>query len=273
MNISTESDVIDEVLHYNKKFLQSERMKLDMANMVPSENITNVNNSLESLKGYKNLIDDNLGDLLGKKNNSLVEDPAPMNLANSNVVNEDPSPLKDEILLPAKKEESPTDMKENSLEGGNDYENRYRCTICYNVMKKLAVCTFKEHYSTAHFQKEIFELYIKNTAETVCRVDGCGKDFGEKNKSNLVRHIGSTHNKAMEILQLKGMEVPAVFTETNKNTKSSTKRKRSDVGKVEKMSKVKTELEESSLSFECEMCGLYYSSKSNLERHLFSKHK
>jgi len=114
-------------------------------------------------------------------------------------------------------------------------ENRFRCTLCKNVMRKLAVSTFKEHYSTVHFHKEIFEMYIGDPAETVCRVDGCGREFEAKNKGNLVRHIGSTHNKVVEILQLKGMEVPVVLTENN----VSNKRKRSEI-QSERANKQKT---------------------------------
>ena len=268
MNISASSDVLDEVLHYNKKFLQAERLKLEKGDMVPSENIANVNNSLDSLKGYISMIDEKLVDIGHKDAFHDDESNIPLTLNKTPDAHQEVSPLKDEINLPAKNKKKSIELKkENPSQEGNDYENRFRCTICQNVMRKLAVSTFKEHYSTAHFQKEIFEMYIKSSTETICRVDGCGKEFGAKNKANLVRHIGSTHNKAMEILQLKGMAVPVVFTENNPNNK----RKRSDV-KVEKMSKVKTELEESSLPFECLMCGLYYSSKPNLERHMLSKH-
>merc|ERR1712212_1290691 len=123
------------------------------------------------------------------------------------------------------------------------YENRFRCTLCKNILRKLAVSTFKEHYSTVHFHKEI----------------------EAKNKANLVRHIGSTHNKVVEILQLKGMEVPVVLVENNVNNK----RKRSEI-QPERSNKVKTV--SGSNTFECPMCGSFYSSKSNLERHMVKIH-
>jgi len=157
------------------------------------------------------------------------------------------------------------EKKELPLHEVNVNENRFRCTLCKNIMRKQAVCTFKEHYSTAHFHKEIFEMYIRNPAETVCRVDGCGKEFEVKNKGNLVRHIGSTHNKVVEILQLKGLEVPVVLTENNANNK----RKRSEI-QSERSNKLKSEVGNN--TFECPMCGSFYSSKSNLERHMVKVH-
>jgi len=262
MNITTASVVIDEVLDYNEKILRTERSSLGEEAVVPSsENILSVNHTLEYMKDVKSRIEKELDDLRGS-----IGSPDSANTTVNVIGSEDDAVdgnlIKDEINIPVKKEVK----KELPMPDSNEYENRFRCTICFNIMRKLAVSTFKEHYSTAHFHKEIFEMYIRNSAETVCKVDGCGKEFDAKNKGNLVRHIGSTHNKVVEILQLKGLDVPLVLAGSN----PSNKRKRSEI-KTEKASKIKSEVTEE--PFECEMCGSFYSSKSNLEKHLMKFHK
>merc|ERR1719233_1360039 len=160
----------------------------------------------------------------------------------------------------------PTEVKmEEPVQEPNEYLKRFRCTLCNNFMRKLTVSTFKEHYSTAHFSREISEMFTKKS-ENICSVDGCGKTFPVKDKSRLVRHIGSTHNKVVEIMQLKGMSVPTVFTENSLGWK----RRRSDAG-VEHPRKIK--MKGNKTGFECLMCGLAYSSKSNMERHMMRNHK
>jgi len=262
MNMSTSSVVIDKVLSCNEEILQTERSSLgEEAAVVPSENILAVNHTLEYMKGVKSIIEKKLDDLRGSIGSQESVNIAE-NVAGSEDAADEGDLIKDEIKIPIKKELK----KELPMPESNEYENRFRCTLCYNIMRKLAVSTFKEHYSTAHFHKEIFEMYIGNSAETICKVDGCGKEFDAKNKGNLVRHIGSTHNKAVEILQLKGLDVPLVLAESN----LSNKRKRSEI-KAEKVRKVKMEVTEE--AFECLMCGSFYSSKSNLEKHLMKFHK
>jgi len=252
MNTSTVSEQLDEVLDFHNDVLRSERSKLNYVEEVQNENITKVGNFLESLKADKDIIDGKLNVLLSDQNIETSE----------NDIGGGPSPLKDEINNVAVKKEEPLEEKFTILSsGGNEFEERFRCTICHNVMRKFASCTFKEHYSTAHFQKEIFEMYIRDTTETKCRLEGCGKDFGEKNRGNLVRHIGSTHNKSVEILQLKGMEVPMVLRDN--------KRKRSDV-KPEKRSMFKKEADD--FRYKCLMCEEKLSSKSNLDRHMMKEH-
>lgn len=115
-------------------------------------------------------------------------------------------------------------FEDEALNSSQDDEltEKYRCNICNVVMRKFGASTFREHLSTQHFHREIYEQYVRDAAETVCRVEGCGKDFGEKRKSSLVRHIGSTHNKAVEIMLSRGMEVPQVLLETGKRKKTET---------------------------------------------------
>ena len=173
------------------------------------------------------------------------------------------SNIKTETEIPDQKD---VQMEEPvSVHGENEYMKRFRCTLCNNFMRKLTVSTFKEHYSTAHFPREISEMFMKKS-ENICRVDGCGKKFQVKDKSRMIRHIGSTHNKVVEIMHLKGMAVPAVFTETSLGWK----RRRSDAG-GENHRKMK--VEGGKTGFECLMCGLAYSSKSNMERHMMRNHK
>ena len=42
--------------------------------------------------------------------------------------------------------------------------------------------------------QELFQEYVvSNESHTVCRMEGCDKDY--RDRKCLVRHIGSTHNK------------------------------------------------------------------------------
>ena len=42
--------------------------------------------------------------------------------------------------------------------------------------------------------QELFQEYVVPTeSHTICRMDGCDKDY--RDRKCLVRHIGSTHNK------------------------------------------------------------------------------
>ena len=43
------------------------------------------------------------------------------------------------------------------------------------------------------FQELFQEYVVANKSHTVCRMDGCDKDY--RDRKCLVRHIGSTHNK------------------------------------------------------------------------------
>ena len=68
----------------------------------------------------------------------------------------------------------------------------------------------KEHLSTVHLCKDIANIYIK---EAGCCGE-CGKKFLINNM--LVRHIGATHNKVLEILELKGIPIPNMLAVGNK---------------------------------------------------------
>ena len=43
------------------------------------------------------------------------------------------------------------------------------------------------------FQELFQEYVVTSESHTVCRMDGCDKDY--RDRKCLVRHIGSTHNK------------------------------------------------------------------------------
>jgi len=99
---------------------------------------------------------------------------------------------------------------------------------------------------------------VANTeSQTVCRLDGCDKDY--RDRKCLVRHIGSTHNKIIEILQQNGIPVP-VGNGKRRNTE-----------KLERNVRIKMEkndsIDGSVTAHHCELCDKYFSSKSNLERH------
>ena len=46
------------------------------------------------------------------------------------------------------------------------------------------------------FQELFQEYVVANESHTVCRMDGCDKDY--RDRKCLVRHIGSTHNKVSQ---------------------------------------------------------------------------
>ena len=55
--------------------------------------------------------------------------------------------------------------------------------------------------------QELFQEYVvSNESHTVCRMEGCDKDY--RDRKCLVRHIGSTHNKVMEILERNKIKLP-----------------------------------------------------------------
>jgi len=248
---------------------------------------TKTNKNYLSRKGLRVILPSNLQECFSPRNmykvpqsetsleeaseNTLIGKNSSKEYKSFNMTKPDESVLSNDLAdiekVSSERQETNNSVENNEVQRqeASAYENRFRCTLCKNVMRKLAVSNFKEHYSTVHFHKEIFEMYIGDPAETVCRVDGCGKEFEAKNKANLVRHIGSTHNKIVEILQLKGMEVPVVLTENN----VSNKRKRSEI-QPERVNKQKSVVGNN--TFECPMCGSLYSSKSNLERHMVKIH-
>ena len=64
----------------------------------------------------------------------------------------------------------------------------------------------KEHISTSHLSHDIAKEHIKDSG-SICKY--CGKDLYVK--INLVRHIGSTHGKVVEIMERKGFHIPNIL--------------------------------------------------------------
>lgn len=157
------------------------------------------------------------------------------------------------------------------------FMDKFRCTICHVVMRKSSVSNFKEHFSTAHFRSDIYERYIKHPGVTVCPIEGCGKDF-DKNRNNLIRHLGSTHEKCVELLELKGIRVPSVFMDS--------KRKRAGTVEINFNKKVKVDPplpplmghsifspDLASDRYRCDYCDLSFANSGNLKRHQVGKHQ
>ena len=65
-------------------------------------------------------------------------------------------------------------------------------------------------------EKEIISRYMVNKWHNDTKCDLCGKLFGMPFR--LMRHIGATHNKLLEILKEKGIEIPKFFTDPKKET-------------------------------------------------------
>ena len=95
-----------------------------------------------------------------------------------------------------------------------------QCPMC-DKMSFSSACQIKEHISTVHFCQDIADIYIKKSG--VC--DECGKKFHIQN--NLIRHIGSTHNKVVEIMEQKGFPITNILETVNKR-----KRKMKQLGET-----------------------------------------
>jgi len=146
-------------------------------------------------------------------------------------------------------------------------EFKLRCDLCGKPQKGPSA--LREHYSITHFFEELFQEYVVPTeSHTVCRMDGCDKDY--RDRKCLVRHIGSTHNKIMPILERNGIKIPT----TGGGTGGSKRRKSENFAEARSV-KIKMEQTEiadnanKSLSriHQCELCEKYFSSKHNMERH------
>ena len=68
----------------------------------------------------------------------------------------------------------------------------------------------KEHMTQKHFSRDIKERYVLSTKGN-CTIDGCTNEF-PNSSNNLIRHIGSTHSKVLEIMEEKGIKIPATFS-------------------------------------------------------------
>ena len=86
------------------------------------------------------------------------------------------------------------------MEGNKDRQ----CPMCDKSSFSNA-CQIKEHISTVHLCQDIANIYIKKSG--AC--DDCGKKFHIQN--NLIRHIGSTHNKVVEIMEQKGFPITNIL--------------------------------------------------------------
>ena len=88
------------------------------------------------------------------------------------------------------------------------------CPVCPEYYSNTAA-KLKEHMSMKHFPQEIWESYNLHMTDW-CPIDNCNKEF--LSKMMMVRHIGSTHDKVLEILVLSGFQLPRVFVESRKRS-------------------------------------------------------
>jgi len=88
------------------------------------------------------------------------------------------------------------------------------CPQCGEDMNSAV--KLKEHMTQRHFSRDIRERYVLSNSRN-CSIDGCGKDF--PNSSSLVRHIGSTHSKVLEIMKEKGFEIPSILSAKRRSIK------------------------------------------------------
>ena len=54
----------------------------------------------------------------------------------------------------------------------------------------------------------------------ICTIEWCTKEF-PNNSSGLIRHIGSTHSKVLQIIKKKGIKIPAIFSTKRTSMKNS----------------------------------------------------
>merc|ERR1712129_250045 len=128
----------------------------------------------------------------------------------------------------------PASVANIKVETPSTQSDGFPCPLC--TLSLAAPTKLKEHLSSKHLTDEIKANYMKD--ERQCCVDDCGKEFPMM--CNLIRHIGSTHGKVVDILRERGVEVPECLLESRRESLGKKRRTRESEG-PEKKKKIKVE--------------------------------
>jgi len=220
----------------------------------------------EASKATHDLLNDDFNFLTPGSVNRL-QDPYEMNESVSSIPNLTPSPS-------FSKKESPRQdfLKSNTYSPNYEMPEAAFGAYCPECQKlEPTASKLKEHLTLTHYAKEIRERYMSPTS-SVCEIEGCMKDFA-KNRGSLVRHIGSTHHKALEIMEERGIKIPSIF--------SDRKRSREDFnfGDTKKTpeKKIKQEIKKETETplkkrFSCPECSASYMQPKPLQNHMMKVH-
>merc|ERR1712204_132696 len=140
----------------------------------------------------------------------------------------------------------------------------FPCPLC--TLSLAAPTKLKEHLSSKHLTDDIKANYMKD--ERQCCVDDCGKEFPMM--CNLIRHIGSTHGKVVDILRERGVEVPECLLESRRESLGKKRRIRESEG-PEKKKKIKVEQVDKK-KFSCEVCSRDFTRVIDMFKHKEKNH-
>merc|ERR1712129_533009 len=140
----------------------------------------------------------------------------------------------------------------------------FPCPLC--PLSLAAPTKLKEHLSSKHLTDDIKVNYMKD--ERQCCVDDCGKEFPMM--CNLIRHIGSTHGKVVDILRERGVEVPECLLESRRESLGKKRRTRESEGQ-EKKKKIKVEKVDKK-KFSCDVCSRDFTRIIDMFKHKEKNH-
>jgi len=158
----------------------------------------------------------------------------------------------------------PASVANIKVETPSTQSDGFPCPLC--TLSLAAPTKLKEHLSSKHLTDDIKANYMKD--ERHCCVDDCGKEFPMM--CNLIRHIGSTHGKVVDILRERGVEVPECLLESRRESLGKKRRTRESEGQ-EKKKKIKVEKVDKK-KFSCDVCSRDFARIIDMFKHKEKNH-
>jgi len=158
----------------------------------------------------------------------------------------------------------PASVANIKVETPSTQSDGFPCPLC--TLSLAAPTKLKEHLSSKHLTDDIKANYMKD--ERHCCVDDCGKEFPMM--CNLIRHIGSTHGKVVDILRERGVEVPECLLESRRESLGKKRRTRESEGQ-EKKKKIKVEKVDKK-KFSCDVCSRDFTRIIDMFKHKEKNH-
>ena len=167
--------------------------------------------------------------------------------------------------------EATSSLTPEAEQASSDPESKLSCVLCEKPPMK-GPSYLREHYSSTHFFNDLFAKYVvgQNKSQTICSI--CNKNYRDRN--SLVRHIGSTHNKIKDILQMNGIEIPTTGGRLGGGSKKRRPEK-VETRSVKTRTEQKTAAENNNKSHSkimCDFCEKDFSTRHNMERHKKNSH-